>query len=241
MLGTGCTGEIQSDNLEGLPPAEQVARTAWVEKALPVFTEACNSCHGGSMPNIAYIAGADDLMKRDTLVNYVPRVVNLGAPQSSRILTKGDHTANGGGPALLSSQATGVLAWIVAESKAYPVTPIRSEKFTAMMENTIDLTPLGTAATLTFTAQQVGNDLYVTGAKITAGADGLYFEHPLFETYPMGATDPKPDPVDSFFAVQGNLMAGQVLNFGETSAATIAGFLLTDPMSIGFDVFEKKH
>jgi hypothetical protein len=240
-LGTGCTGEIQSDNLEGLPPAEQVARTAWVEKALPVFTEACNSCHGGSMPMVAYIGGADDLMKRDTLINYVPRVVNLGAPQSSRILTKGDHSATGGGPALLSNQATAVLTWIVAEAKAHPVTAIRSEKFTPMMDNTIDLTPLGTAATLTFSSQQVGNDLYITGAKITAGADGLYVEHPLFETYPMGATDPKPDPVDTFFAVQGNLMPGQVLNFGETGAASIAGFLLTDPMSIRFDVFEKKH
>lgn len=239
-LGTACTGEIQSDNLEGLPPAEQVARTAWVEKALPVFTTACNSCHGGTMPMIAYVAGADDLMKRDTLVNYVPRIVNLGAPQSSRVLTKGDHTATGGGPALLSTQATDILTWILAESKAHPVTAIRSAQFTPMMDNTIDLSPLGTPATLTFTIQQVGADAYLTNVKLKAGADGLYFEHPLFETYPMGATEPKPDPVDTFFAVQQNLAANQEITFG-TGTATIQGFVITDPMSIRFDVFEKKH
>jgi hypothetical protein len=239
-LGTACTGEIQSDNLEGLPPAEQVARTAWVEKALPVFTTACNSCHGGSMPMIAYVAGADDLMKRDTLVNYVPRIVNLGAPQSSRVLTKGDHTATGGGPALLSTQATDILTWILAESKAHPVTAIRSAQFTPMMTTTVDLSPLGTPATLSFTVQQVGADAYLTNVKLKAGADGLYFEHPLFETYPMGATDPKPDPVDTFFAVQQNLAADQEITFG-TGTATIQGFTITDPMTIRFDVFEKKH
>ena len=239
-LGTGCTGEIQSDNLEGLPPAEQVARTAWVEKALPVFTTACNSCHGGSMPMVAYIAGADDLMRRDTLVNYVPRIVNLGAPQSSRVLTKGDHTATGGGPALLSNQATDILTWILAEAKAHPVTAIRSAMFTPMMDNTVDLSPLGTPATLTFTVTQLGADLYMTNIKLKAGADGLYFEHPLFETYPMGATEPKPDPVDTFFAVQQNLMPDQEILFG-TGTASISGFSMTDPMSIRFDVFEKKH
>jgi hypothetical protein len=241
-LGTGCTGEIQSDNLEGLPPAEQVARSAWVEKALPVFTSACNSCHGGSMPMVAYVAGADDLMRRDTLINYVPRIVNLGAPQSSRVLTKGDHTATGGGPALLSNQATDILTWILAEAKAHPVEAIRSPMFTPVMgmDNTIDLTPLGTAATLTFSIQQIGDAIYLTNLKLKAGADGLYFEHPLFETYPMGATDPKPDPVDTFFAVQQNLMPDQEILFG-TGAATISGFVATDPMSIRFDVFEKKH
>ena len=239
-LGTACTGEIQSDNLEGLPPAEQVARSAWVEKALPVFTTACNSCHGGSMPAVAYVTGADDLMKRDTLVNYVPRIVNLGAPQSSRVLTKGDHSGTGGGPALLSNQATDILTWILAEAKAHPVAAIRSPMFTPTMDNTIDLTPLGTAATLTFSIQQIGADVYLTNVKLKAGADGLYFEHPLFETYSMGATEPKPDPVDNFFAVQQNLMPNQEIPF-VPAAATIQGFLATDPMSIRFDVFEKKH
>jgi hypothetical protein len=242
-LVAACTGEIESDNLEGLPPEEQVARTAWVDKALPVFAENCNSCHGGSMPMVAYVAGTDDLMKRDTLVNYVPRIVNLGAPQSSRVLTKGDHSATGGGPALLAPQATDILTWILAEARAHPVTAIRTTPFVATtggMLNTIDLTPLGTAATLTFNVDNVGGDAYYTNIKLKAGADGLYYEHPLIETYPMGATDPKPDPIDRFFASQMNLTANQEITIGD-GTASIVGFNVNDMMSIRFDVFEKKH
>jgi hypothetical protein len=242
-LAAACTGEIESDNLEGLPPEEQVARTAWVDKALPVFAENCNSCHGGSMPMIAYVAGADDLMKRDTLINYVPRIVNLGAPQSSRVLTKGDHTATAGGPALLAPQATDILTWILAEARAHPVTAIRTMPITAMTGgavNTVDLSPLGTAATLTFQVDAVGPDAYFTNVKLKAGAEGLYFEHPLIETNPAGSTEPKPDPIDRFFAVQGNLNPDQEISIGETGTS-ISGFSVTDPISFRFDVFEKKH
>jgi hypothetical protein len=35
-------------------------------------------------------------------------------------------------------------------------------------------------------------------------------------------------------------MPNQAITFG-TGTATVKGFLLTDPMSIRFDVFEKKH
>lgn len=250
-LVAACTGQIESDNLVGLPPAEQVARQAWVDKALPVFESTCDSCHGGSMPMIAYVAGTDDLMKRDTLINYVPRIVNLGAPQSSRVLTKGDHTATGGGPALLSPQASDILTWILAEAKAHPITPLRTMQMPMMqclsspgqpdcMMNTVDLTPLGTAATLTFYLQPIGNDSYYTQIKLKAGADGLYFEHPLIETWPAGATEPRPDPIDRFFAAQQNLTANQEITIGE-GTATITGFIPTDPVSIRFDVFEKKH
>ena len=238
-----CTGEIESDNLEGLPPAEQVARAAWVDKALPIFAASCNTCHGGTMPMIAYVAGTDDLMKRDTLVNYVPRIVNLGAPQSSRVLTKGDHSATGGGPALLAPQATDILTWIIAESKAHPVMAIRSAPFIVTVGatlNTIDLTPLGTAATLTFNVDAVGADAYFTNMKLKAGADGLYFEHPLIETYPAGTTDPKPDPVDGLFAVQGNLMPNQEILIG-SGTISVSGFNVADQMGFRFDAFEKKH
>jgi hypothetical protein len=239
-----CTGEIESDNLEGLPPEEQVARTAWVDKALPVFAENCNSCHGGSMPMIAYVAGEDDLMKRDTLVNYVPRIVNLGAPQSSRVLTKGDHSATGGGPALLAPQASDILTWILAEARAHPVTAIRTAPITATTGgtvNTVDLSPLGVPATLTFALDAVGPDSYYTNLKLKAGASGLYFEHFLIETYPAGATEPTPDPIDRFFAVQGNLMPDEEIIIGGTGTASIAGFNVTDQISFRFDVFEAKR
>lgn len=254
LLAAACTGEIQSQNLEGLSPAEQVAQTIWTDKALPIFNAKCVSCHGGSMPNVAYIAGADDLMRRETLVNYVPRIVNLGAPQSSRVLTKGDHTATGGGPALGANEASDILMWIVAEAKARPALPvIRTMQAAATVcpvgtpitdptcLNTIDLSSLGTAATLTFVLQAVGSDSYYQQLKITAGANGLYVEHPLIESWPAGTTTPKPDPVDRFFAIQQNLTANMALTLGENGTASIAGFNPNDPVSFRFDVFEAKH
>jgi hypothetical protein len=252
LFVAACTGEIQSQNLEGLSPAEQVAQTMWVEKALPIFIAHCTQCHDGSMPNIGYIAGTDDLMRRETLVNYVPRIVNLGAPQSSRVLTKGDHTATGGGPALSANEASDILMWIIAEAKARPAPPvIRTMQMPAIVctttpadpacLNTVDLSSLGQAATLTFVLQAVGSDSYYTSLKLTAGANGLYVEHPLIESWPAGATDPKPDPVDRFFAIQENLTANMALTLGETGTASIAGFNANDPISFRFDVFEAKH
>src|SRR5512139_1436106 len=95
-LIAACDGEIQSDIYEDLNPKEQVALEKWVEKAYPVLGTKCIMCHDGSMPMIGYLAGASDIEKRDTLIAYMPAVINLSAPQSSRMLTKGSHT----GPAL---------------------------------------------------------------------------------------------------------------------------------------------
>ncbi len=251
VLLSACTGEIQSDNLEGLSPQEQVAQTMWVDKALPVLAGKCVMCHDGSMPMIGYIAGADDLMKRDTLINYVPRIVNMGAPQSSRILTKGDHTALGGGPALDAPEASAILAWIVAERDARPAATVIRTAQAAMMVcasgqdpcpvNVVDISALGAAGSVEFAIEAIGSDSYFRDLKIKAGADGLYIEHPLLETWPAGATEPKPDPLDRFFAVQQNIEPNTELLLGGTGTASVTGFAPTDPISLRFDVVEKKR
>ncbi len=248
-LLVACTGEIQSDNLVGLPVTEQVAQQAWVDKALPILGAKCLMCHDGSMPNIGYIAGTDDLMRRDTLVAYVPRVVNLSAPQSSRIVTKGMHT----GPALDVTESSALIIWIKTEAKARPdsTPPLRTAMVTPMlctdpanvggpacMINSVDLTPLGAAGSLEFVVQQVGSDSYYTNLKIKAGADGLYIEHPLFESYAGGAEPPLPDPIDRFFATTLNLTANAEMPIG-TGTASLAGFSAADPVSFRFDVVEK--
>ena len=131
VLLAACSGEIQSDIYEDLNPKDQVALEKWVEKALPVLSTKCVECHGGSMPMVAYLAGADDIAKRDTLIAYMPAVINLTAPMSSRMLTKGNHT----GPALEAKEASDILSWIVAErdARGATTTVIRSEKFMAML------------------------------------------------------------------------------------------------------------
>lgn len=249
-LLVACTGEIQSANLVGLPITEQIAQQTWVEKALPILAAKCIMCHDGSMPNIGYIAGDDDLLRRETLVGYVPRVVNLGAPQSSRIVTKGMHT----GPALDVTESSDLVVWIRSEASARPTdTPaLRTPMGPAMLctdpampntpacpLNTIDLTPLGAAGSIEFNLQQVGGDSYYTNIKVKAGAEGLYFEHPLFETYAGGVEPAVPDPIDRFFATVVNLMPNTEALLGGNGTATIAGFLATDPISIQFDIVEK--
>lgn len=246
-LTGACTGEIQSQNLVGLPITEQLAQQAWAEKAMPILGVKCLMCHDGSMPMIGYIAGADDLARRETLVTYVPRVVNLTAPQSSRMITKGAHT----GPALDVTEASDILIWIRAEAKARPddTPPLRTASITPMVcpqgteiascpINMIDLTPLGAAGTVEFVLQQVGQDSYYTSMKVKAGAEGIYLEHPLFESYVGGAAEPSPDPIDRFFATTLNVMANQEALIG-TGTTAIAGFNAADPISIRFDVVEK--
>jgi len=253
-LIAACTGEIESANLAGLDPKEAVAQQTWVEKALPIFSAKCVMCHDGSMPDIGYLAGDDDLGRRETLVSYVPRVVNLTAPQSSRVLTKGDHTATGGGPPMLVTEASDVAIWIRAEAVARPDTapPIRTAQYTAMVctdpsmpgtaacpLNTIDLTPLGAAGSIEFTVQQISGGIYVQQLKAKAGADGLYIEHPLLQGYAGGAEPAIPDPTDRFFATALNIMPNMEATFGLAGGETITGFSAADPMTIRFDVVEK--
>lgn len=248
LCAAACNGEIISQTLEGLSPQEQVALDTWEQKALPVLEAKCTMCHDGSMPNIGYIAGATSLEKRDTLIAYEPRVVNLGAPQSSRILTKGSHT----GPALEALEATSILTWIRAEAAARPAgTPIRTAQTPVMLctgtsgtpqcpINTIDLTSLGVAgASFELEVSSLSDSAYITNMRFKAGADGLYVEHPLLESWPAGATEPTVDPIDRFFAVQINIAAAATAPLG--TGETLQGWVATNPISVRFDVIEKQR
>ena len=246
LLLAACSGEIQSDIYENLDPKDQVALEKWVDKALPVFTARCVECHGGSMPDVAHLAGATDIEKRDTLIAYLPAVVNLSAPQSSRVLTKGAHT----GPALLAKEASDILSWIVAErdARADEVVVIRSDKLVPMLctagapgdatcpINIIDLTALGVPATLEVVVTPLSADLYLTNIKLKAGAMGLHITHPIFETWPADAMEPTADPIDRWFNVDLNLAPDTESLIG-TGEGTYVGFKGTDALSIRFDVF----
>jgi hypothetical protein len=252
-LLVACTGEIESKLTEGLDPKEAIAVEKWAKKALPVFTGErthCVTCHDGSVAAApAYLAGANDTERRLTLIDFMPRVINMSAPQSSRMLTVGDHTAMMGGPALLSNEASDCLEWIQAERSARPdIEPIRTAQITSMLctgapcpVNTVDLAGLGptpVAATLTYELTQVGGDSYFTNMKVKAGAEGVYLEHPLVETYVGGDPTPTPDPVDRLFAVVLNIQPNQEMPIG-SGTLTIAGVNPADPLSFHFDVIEK--
>jgi hypothetical protein len=244
VLLAGCTGNITDKSLAGLTPQEALAKQRWLGKAEPVFKAKCVMCHDGSMatatpPADPYLVGATDMEIRDTAVAYIPQLVNLGAPASSRVLTKGSHE----GPEMTAQEATDVLSWITAERDARP--PVMTiETMPVMMMagpavTTVPLDSLGYAgATISLTAMPInGSDTYVTGITITAGADGLYLQHPLFVSNPTDM-DPVPDPIDRFYSTTLDLMPAGSAPL-TSPATTYTGFNIGNPLSVRFDVLDK--
>src|SRR5689334_3743652 len=54
----GCTGLIDSGESGQLTAEEKAARELYIQKAKPVLDQNCASCHSGSDPTIAFVAGA---------------------------------------------------------------------------------------------------------------------------------------------------------------------------------------
>jgi hypothetical protein len=242
VLLASCTGDIQDKSLAGLTPAQALAKQRWLGKAEPVFKAKCVMCHDGSMATASpvpdpYLVGMTDMAIRDTAIAYTPQLVNLGAPASSRVLTKGMHE----GPPMTAQEASDVLSWITAERDARPPA-MTIETMPVMMANgsatSIPLDSLGYAnAKISLTATPInGGDTYAVGITITAGADGLYLQHPLFVSNPAGM-DPLPDPIDRFYSTTLDLMPAGTMTL--STATTFVGFNIGNPLSVRFDVLDK--
>ena len=248
----GCTGLIDNGNggTGADSPAVHTAKAKWLDEAYPIFQANCTACHAGSMAGVGFLVGTAAPDIRDTLLGFDPQVVDLDAPESSRVLTKGLHD----GPALLADQASALLDWVEAEKEA--ATPadgmggpvLQTAEFTPILctgggagtatcpYNHVDLTPTGLAgATIDFIAQPLGSGLYVNQLSLTAAASGAYIEHPLFVSWPGGGADPVPDDIDRFFDVKLDVMPAITDSIGGGTAAFV-GFLATDPISIHFKV-----
>lgn len=241
VLLASCTGDIQDKSLAGLTPEQALAKQRWLQKAEPVFKTKCVMCHDGSMaaampPPDPYLVGTTDMMIRDSAIAYMPQLVNLGAPGSSRVLTKGMHE----GPAMTAQEATDVLSWITAERDARPPAMVIETMPVMMAQGSatdIPLDSLGYAgAKISLTAQALQGDTYATGITVTAGADGLYLEHPLFVSNPTGM-DPVPDPIDRFYSTTLDLMANGTMTL--SNATTFTGFNIGNPLTVRFDVLDK--
>lgn len=224
----GCTGLIDAP-----PPTKaEIARQLWVEKALPALKSIeanCITCHGGAAPRpmVEFLGGASDLEIRSTILAFDPPVLSIDAPQSSRLLTKGQHE----GPPIVGQYKSDVQEWIQAEKEAAADGPdgpgtlgLRTQDFTISIctgglpgqptcpINELSLEDLGEGAgvpgaKLTFVAQGVGTGLYLNNLKLVPGPMGAFIEHPLFVSIP---TDPMlkaiPDTFDRFFNERKNLM-----------------------------------
>lgn len=272
LVLVGCTGLISGGSGDqNLTPEQAKARQLWLSKAAPVFKTNCVSCHAGSDPATAFLAGADDLGIRNTLMTWDPQVVNLDAPESSRVLTKGAHT----GPALDAGQSSDILVWVQAERDAAmvnnPGPQLETAKFHPLLctggvagdtsgcgtdtthccpINTVTLDDLGLiGAKISFVAQPLSQDLYVSDLYLAASTDGVYLEHPLFSSWDPDTGLPIPDSIDRYFAVKMNLaqaMAtpvcpGPSCDHIGAGAAAFVGFLPTREVSVHFKVLEAYH
>jgi mono/diheme cytochrome c family protein len=248
LLFMGCSGLIDGGD-ENVTAEEKLARQLFVQKAKPVFDVACVQCHSGSDPSVAFIAGANPMEVRATIL--ASEVVNLEAPQTSRILTKGAHS----GPALLASQASDLLEWLSAERDAAGVagtvdTGLETMPFTPVLcgagETNCPVTRADISglvegwggAHINFVAQALSQDLYVTHLELEGGPDGVYLEHPLFVSRPPNA-EPIPDRLDRFFNVKMNLMGGAAPSQINGGTAAFIDFTPTNPISIHFKVVDR--
>ncbi len=252
MVAMGCTGLVDGAT-DGLTTEQAAAKRAWLEKGHPVVAAFCVGCHDGSRANIGFLEGANPVELRDDLVAFEPSVVNLTAPQSSRLLTKGIHE----GPALTASQASDLLEWIQKEKDAAENIPgeetptLETDKFLPLIctagapgdptcpYNDVSLDTVGLAgipgAKIQFTAQALGSGLYVSNLKLLPGPMGAKIEHPLFVSHPEGAA-PMPDTIDRFFSVKMNLEATATDDQKQIAGGTAAfvGFLANAKLSIHF-------
>lgn len=245
-----CNGLIEGGD-GSLTPEQKAAMSAWTNKAYPHLQQQCVGCHSGSEADIAFLAGGTAPATRDTLLNSSLQVINLDAPESSRLLTKGPHA----GPGLTAVESSDILEWIQAERDAAGVMPdqgLQTGKFTPLLctggnpgdptcpINHVALDGVGLpGATIDLVAQALSEDLYVTDLKVTASVDGVYLEHPLFVSWPADPTQPEtPDTLDRFFNVKMDEMPMATDPIGGGTAAFV-GFTPTNQVSIHFKAISK--
>ncbi|CAN5401684.1 hypothetical protein BH11MYX1_BH11MYX1_14080 [soil metagenome] len=276
----GCTGLISGAGPGGtanITPEEALALQKFTHDAYPVLSTVCAACHIGMEPK--FLAGnttsTDPAVQiqamRTVLLGFDPSVVNLEAPESSRILTKGAHS----GPALSAIDSAALLGWLQAEKDAAGATTttviITTDKINPLLctggvagdvagcttgdashccpINVVTLDSAGMpGAEVDFVAQPLSSDLYVSDIYVKASTAGVYMEHPLFVSWPVTG-DPIPDTIDRFFAVKLNLAAataavscpGPSCDHIGAGAAAFVGFPPQNRLSITFKVLEAAH
>jgi hypothetical protein len=223
---------------------------------MPVLSQDCMNCHNGSRPDVGFLIGSDTVSIHDTLMAFQPPVVNLDAASSSQIVTKGLHE----GPQLTADETARLLNWLFAERDAAnhnpdnPTTQLATKPFAVQLCTTGDPdNAMGTCPTnhvslvglpldgtmlagaeIAFTAQALGDSLYLTNLVGTGGTSGFYLEHLLFVSRPAMA-DPFPDQIDRYYALKLNVAPGKSspINGGSED---FVGFHPTDMLEIHFKV-----
>jgi hypothetical protein len=254
LTASACTGLIDGDKGSTLTVEEKAARASYIAKAKPVLDAYCISCHAGSDQSVAFMMGADAMAQRGALLGFDPQVVNLVAPQSSRLLTKGAHS----GPSLTAQQSADILQWIGAERDAAGSleeldTGLETAAFTPLLctsgtpgeatcpINYVDISGLvegWMGAKIKFVAQPLSQDLYLTNLALEGGPEGVYLEHPLFVSWPVQG-QAIPDTLDRFFSVKLNIMPGATPEPIGGGTAAFINFTPTNQLTIHFKAVDR--
>jgi hypothetical protein len=219
---------------------EGMAEREWEALALPILQADCVACHSTPGP-LGFLAGDTPLAIRKSVLEYQPPIVDLGAPVSSRLLTKGVHD----GPALSAQQTSDLLEWITVERDEAGVPPqstLSTGDFTVLActggtagdptcpYNEVDLAAIGVAATIRFVATPTAGRLTITQLALAAGASPIELWHPIFVAHPANGA-PVPDPADSLAGVDvttsGPIGTGTVILVGDVFTSS--------PLSIEFE------
>lgn len=242
-----CTGTLPGGGADAMPedPLVAAAREAWEKPggAYDAFTAAgCFACHASTAS--PYLVGATRAEVRTTIL--ASTVVNLDAPQSSRVLTIGEHAGSSG---LQGANTSPVSTWLDAEAAATggtggtrietdAINVILTTNPASQQINTIALDALGLpGAKVTFVAEALSSFLYLKQIRVEGGTMGAHLVHPLFVSVPTAGGEDTPDQLDRFHDAEVDIMPAQsgVLGAG---AAGFGGFPATDKVKMTFRTVE---
>ncbi len=216
LATSACAGDITMPGGGGDSAELAAAKAAFTRDVQPIMDGYCLSCHAAQV-NIDFLKNLPDM--RSTMLAW-EGLVNLEAPTTSSLLTKGAHS----GPALTPDQSALILDWIDLEAAATGVEPaeaVETDRLTPTPGvNSIDLTALGlTGSTLTFLYEPLATGMYLSDITITGGPGGVHVVNPLFVIWSEG--QPAPDPINRFGNIDLVVLEGATSYIGGGTAVFV--------------------
>jgi cytochrome c553 len=214
------------------PPAMS-AETLFSTQVEPMLATRCGGCHTTGRIGPDFLRPEPDV--RTMLLSF-PALIDLDAPASSRLLTKGEHD----GPAFRPAEAEVVRRWIEreAEEGTEPGAPAPRELATVPVAvgegfNALSLEPLGLpGASLFFVAERVGGGILLDDVRVAAGPAGARLSHPVFVSWVSGA--PRPDPIDRFAGLELEVEPNRSVRF-DSGTVVLTDFPAGSLLSVHFD------
>jgi len=232
LAASACVGDITGS--DGDDAATVAAKAKFSADVQPILDGFCGACHSGGMPNIEFMMPNPD--SRTQMLGW-NGLVDLTAPTSSTLLTKGAHT----GPAFTPDQSAIMLDWIELEVVAAggePAETVETERLTPTPGvNTLDLGAIGlTGTTLSFLYEPLATGMYLSDIQVTGGTGGAHLVNPLFVIWNAEGVA-EPDPINRFGNIDLTVLEGTSSQIGGGTAVFVEVLPGSD-ISVHFRVAE---